>query len=162
MKGAKMRRKDREINDINVITSILDMCKTASVAMIDNDVPYVIPLNYGYEIKDNILVLYFHCAKEGRKIDILKHNNRVCFTIFSEGEPLHSETPCNSGYYYSSIIGNGVVEFIENPVEKRYALSKMFAHQSGRNVEFTETQADTVCVFKIVAMDYTGKQKAKM
>ena len=67
-----MRRKDREINDVKEIINILDMCKTASVAMLDGDVPYVVPLSYGYEIRDNILVLYFHCAKEGRKIDILK------------------------------------------------------------------------------------------
>lgn len=157
-----MRRKDREINDIKTITSILDMCKTASIAMIDSDVPYVVPLSYGYEMKENILILYFHCAREGRKIDILKCNNRVCFNIFNEGEALFDETPCNSGYYYSSIIGNGVVEFIENPVEKRYALSKMFAHQSGRHVEFTDTQADSVCVFKIIVKDYIGKQKKKL
>ncbi|MDE6699351.1 MAG: pyridoxamine 5'-phosphate oxidase family protein, partial [Lachnospiraceae bacterium] len=70
-----MRRKDREINDIKTITSILDMCKTASIAMIDSDAPYVVPLSYGYEMKENILILYFHCAKEGRKIDILKCND---------------------------------------------------------------------------------------
>lgn len=157
-----MRRKDREITDIRVITSILDMCKTASVAMMDHGVPYVIPLSYGYEMKGDNLVLYFHCAKEGRKIDILKHDNRVCFTIFCEGEPFHAEIPCNSVYFYSSIIGNGEVEFIENSADKRYALSKMFAHQSGQEIEFTEAQADTVCVFQIISKDYTGKQKAKM
>lgn len=157
-----MRRKDREITDIHVITGILDRCKTASVAMMDKDMPYVVPLSYGYEMKEDILVLYFHCAREGRKIDILKCDNRVCFTIFNEGEPLYTDIPCNSGYYYSSIIGNGVAEFIENSVDKRCALNKMFAHQSGKDVEFTETQADSVCVFKIVSKDYTAKQKVKV
>lgn len=157
-----MRRKDREIIDVNKIVSVLDMCKTASVAMADKGMPYVVPLSYGYELKDNTLVLFFHCAKEGRKLDILKNNNNVCFTIFNEGEPVQAETPCNSGYYYTSIIGNGNVEFIEDAADKRYALSKMFEHQSGKCIEFTETQADTVCVFKIVANNYTGKQKAKM
>jgi len=157
-----MRRKDREIKDMKAITGILDMCKTASVAMIDNDVPYVVPLSYGYELKDDILILYFHCAKEGRKMDILKHNSRVCFAIYNEGELLHAQIPCNSGYYYSSIIGNGAVEFIENSADKRYALGKMFKHQSGKNVEFTDAQSDSVCVFKIIARDYTGKRKKDM
>lgn len=156
-----MRRKDREITDIHVITDMLDQCKTACVAMMDREVPYVIPLSYGYEMKEDALVLYFHCAKEGRKIDILKYDNRVCFTIFNEGEPLYTETPCNSGYYYSSIIGNGVAEFIENSADKQYALNKMFAHQSGKDIAFTETQADSVCVFKIVSKDFTAKQKMK-
>lgn len=154
-----MRRKDREVSDSKVITEILDMCKTASVAMVDGNVPYVIPLSYGYEIKDSTLILYFHCAKEGRKTDILKRDSRVCFTIFNEGKPLYAEKPCNSGYYFSSIIGNGVVEFIEKSSDKQYALSRMFEHQSGRKVEFTEAQADSVGVFKIVSRDYTGKQK---
>lgn len=157
-----MRRKDREVTDINKIKEILDSCKTASVAMIDKEIPYIVPLSYGYELKEDSLELYFHCAKEGRKLEVLKCNNKVCFTIFCEGEPLHVETPCNSGYYYSSIIGNGIVEFIEESAEKRYALQKIFEHQSGRNIEFTEQQAESVCVFKIISKDYTGKAKSKI
>lgn len=157
-----MRRKDREVTDVNEIKNILNMCKTASVAMIDGNIPYVLPLSYGYDVNDDSLVLYFHCAREGRKLDILRANNKVCFTIFNEGEALHAEIPCNSGYYYSSIIGNGSVEFVENSSEKSYALSKMFEHQTGKNVEFTKEQADTVCIFKIVSKDYTGKQKARI
>ena len=156
-----MRRKDREVTDIKVITSILDMCKTVSVAMMDEEMPYIVPLSYGYEFKDDSLVLYLHCAKEGRKLDILKRNNKVCFSIFNEGEPLYAQTPCNSGYYYSSIIGNGLAEFIEDADEKRYALKKMFEHQAGQSVEFTKEQAETVCVFQIICNDYTGKVKPK-
>lgn len=158
----EMRRKDREITDIKGITDLLDRCRTANVAMIDHDMPYVIPLSYGYEIKENKLILYFHCAKEGRKITILKNNNKVCFSIFSQGDPIPAETPCNFGYYYASIVGEGIVEFLESSPDKRYALSKMFAHQSGKSVEFTESQADSVCVFKIISTNYTGKQKVRI
>lgn len=157
-----MRRKDREIVEKDKLVEVLEMCKTASVAMIDEGVPYVVPLSYGYEMQeDKTLVLYFHCAKEGRKLDILHKNSKVCFTIFSEGEPLHAEVPCNSGYYYASIIGNGDVEFIEETSKKCYALGKMFERQAGRWVDFTKEQADAVCVFQIVSKEFTGKQKAK-
>lgn len=94
-----------------------------------------------------------------RRKDREVSDSRVCFTIFNEGKPLYAEKPCNSGYYFSSIIGNGVVEFIEKSSDKQYALSKMFEHQSGRKEEFTEAQADSVGAFKIVSRDYTGKQK---
>ena len=157
-----MRRKDREVTDRNEITKILDACKTACVAMMDGDIPYVVPLSYGYELKGDSLVLYFHCAKEGRKLEIMKRNPKVCFTIFREGEPLYAETtPCSSGYYYSSIIGNGVASFIEESAEKCHALQKMFAQQAGKVIEFTEAQADSVCVLQIVSEDYTGKRKPK-
>ena len=64
-----MRRKDRKVEDKKTIISILDTCKTASIAMIDQNTPYVLPLSYGYEQKDDSFILYFHCAKEGRKIE---------------------------------------------------------------------------------------------
>lgn len=154
-----MRRKDREVTAIDDIRAILDSCKTASIAMIDNDIPYVLPLSYGYEFKGESLILYFRSAAEGRKIDVLKANNKVCFSIFSEGKPVYAEIPCNSGYYYSSVIGNGTAKFIEDISEKKYALQKMFEHQSGRRVEFSDEQAETVCVFEVISNVYMGKRK---
>ena len=154
-----MRRKDREVTDLNEIDQIIGMCKTASVAMNDGGRPYVVPLSYGYKLTDGELVLYFHCAKEGRKLDILKVDQNVCFTMYNEGNPIHAETPCNSGYYFSSVIGNGKVLFIEDLEEKKEALHIMFKHQSGRAVNFTEQQANSVFVFKIVSKDFTAKKK---
>ena len=155
-----MRRKDREVTDIGEMEEILRQCKICHVAMVDNGSPYVVPLSYGYRIlADNVLELYFHSALEGKKLDILKSNGNVCFEMTCEGEPVQSETPCNSGYYYSSIIGFGQVVFADDLVEKCKALSIMFNHQSGREVIFTDEQAQGVCVFKVVskaAEDYVG------
>ena len=157
-----MRRKDREVTQKEELIEILDSCKTACIAMIDGDIPYNVPLNYGYEFKGDDLILFFHCAKEGRKIEIIKNSNRVCFALFSEGEPIHAETPCSSGYYYSSIIGNGTVQFVEDMDEKKHALKKLVEHQMQVETEFTDAQADTVCVFKVISKDYSGKRKPKM
>ena len=137
-------------------------CKTCHVAMVDEGTPYVVPLNYGYHFSDNgLLTLVFHSAKEGRKLDILRKNNRVCFAITNEGAPQQTDTPCNSGYYYASLIGNGTVHFPEDPTEKARALSLLVKHQTGREAHFTNEQIETVCVFKIGSTDYTGKRKAK-
>lgn len=157
-----MRRNDREVSDINTIKEILDMNKTANLAMVDDGMPYLVPMNYGYEVVDAQLVLYFHCATEGRKLQILKQNNAVCFSIFCEGEPLYAETPCNSGYFYSSVIGNGKAEFIETSPEKEHALHIIVAQQTGKSYTFTKEQAATVCVFKVISMDFTGKRKQKV
>ena len=157
-----MRRKDREVTDINSIEEILLQCKTCHVAMVDDGLPYVVPLSYGYRfIGDSILELYLHSANEGRKLDILKRNNKVCFEMSNEGEPIHSETPCNSGYYFSSIIGFGEVVFIEDTNEKCEALSVLFRHQTNREVEFTDEEAQSVCVFKIVSESFAGKRKPR-
>jgi len=157
-----MRRKDREITDINAIEEILLQCKTCHLAMIDGDTPYIVPLSYGYKLLDGgVLELYFHSALEGRKLDILKRNNKVCFEVSSEGEPIHSETPCNSGYYFSSVIGFGDAVFIDNADDKCEALSVMFKYQTSKDVTFTAEQAESVCVFKVVSTNFTGKKKPR-
>lgn len=143
-----MRRKDREVSDVSEIREIIELCRTCHVAMVDKDKPYVLPLSFGYELTEGSLTLFFHSAKEGKKLDILKRNNSVCFEMCCEGEPVFAaETPCNSGYYFSSVIGFGEVEFIEEPWEKCRALTLIMQRQAGLNIEFTAEQASTVCVY---------------
>ena len=155
-----MRRNDREVTDIGGIEEILKMCKICRLAMVDDGMPYVVPLNFGYTILDgNVLELYFHSALEGRKLDVLRRNNKVCAEISHEGEPLYAEVPCKSGTYYSSVIGFGEATIIEDVDEKCKALAVLFKHQADREVTFTAEQAATVCVFKVVSTDFTGKQK---
>ena len=156
-----MRRKDREVTDIDSVKEILNKCKTCHVAMVDSGLPYVVPLSFGYILADKVLTLYFHSAAEGRKVEVLKSNNTVCFEMAHEGELVHPENPCNCGYYYSSIIGVGEAVFIEDVDEKCKALSIMFNHQTGRDVMFTAAQAQGVCVFKIVSSSFTGKRKPR-
>ncbi|MDR0463772.1 MAG: pyridoxamine 5'-phosphate oxidase family protein [Treponema sp.] len=157
-----MRRKDREVTDIKGIEEILSQCKTCHVAMTDNGMPYVVPLSYGFKILEgNALELYFHSAQEGRKLDILRRDNKVCFEMSCEGEPVTSDTPCNSGYYFASVIGFGEAVFPDDENEKRDALSVMFRHQTGKSVSFTPEQIKSVCVFKIVSNDFTGKKKPR-
>ena len=157
-----MRRSDREVTDIEQIEMILAACKTCRLAMVDNGQPYVIPLSYGYAISSDTLTLYFHSAKEGRKIRILHENSAVCFEISSEGEPVHAaETPCNSGYYYSCVHGFGRAQFIDDMKEKCSALTLLTKHQANIDADFTSAQADSVCVFKVVSADFTGKMKPR-
>ena len=130
--------------------------------MVDNGLPYVVPLSYGYKIHDgNTLELYFHSALEGRKLDVLRRNNNVCFEMANEGEPVHAETPCNSGYYFASVIGYGEAVFIEDADEKSKALSIIFKHQTYEDITFSPEQTESVCVFKIVSTEFIGKKKPK-
>lgn len=158
-----MRRKDREVTDIQELNEIIAGCKTCHVAMIDKGMPYLVPMNFGYELTDGVLSLYFHCAKEGRKLDILKENNNVCFEMCIEGEPIYAkETPCSSGYYYQSIIGNGQMKIVSDEQEKCKGLSLLMKQVADAEVTFNETQADTVCVLKIMTKDFTGKKKQRV
>ncbi len=154
-----MRRQDREVSDIAGIREIIGKCKVCHIAMVDEGAPYVVPMNFGYTLEDGMLTLFFHCAKEGRKLDILRRNSAVCFEMAWEGTLGRIENPCSSGYYFESIHGFGRAEFIEDAGEKCRALSLMMKHQSGQEFVYTEQQADSVCVFKIVSTDFIGKKK---
>ncbi len=63
-----MRRQEREIRDEAEIQEILEKGLVCRLGLYDGQYPYVVPLNYGYRNG----CMYFHCAREGRKIDILK------------------------------------------------------------------------------------------
>lgn len=154
-----MRRKDREVSDVMEIKGIIEKCNVCHLAMVDKGSPYVVPLSFGYLIDDNTLSLYFHSAKEGRKIEILNENNIVCFEMAHEGNLSLFENPCNSGYYFESVIGFGHVEFINDIDEKCKALTLLMKHQTKQDYDFTEQQANSVSVFKVTSKDYTGKRK---
>ena len=155
----RMRRRDREVTDLGEICAILDACKTCHVAMQDDTEGYIVPLNYGYTIEKGVLTLYFHSAPEGRKIDIWRKRRDVCFAITREGALFPGSSPCAYGYAFSSVIGWGRVEFIEEVEEKCRALSVLFRHQTGRQVTFTKEQTKSLCIYKIICTKYTAKQR---
>lgn len=156
-----MRRKDREVTDTEEIKKMIEVCKTCHLAMVDEGMPYVVPLSFGYEIDEHTLTLFFHSAKEGRKINLLHKNSGVCFAISNEGEFIFDkDTPCNSGYYFSSVLGFGNVEFVEEVEEQCRALTLLMKHQANIELEFTPVQADTICIYKVVSTDFTGKKKS--
>ena len=74
-----MRRSDREIKEFDEMIQIIKKCEICRIAMNDGEFPYLIPLNFGLDVQDGQVYLYFHGALEGKKIDILRSNNKVTF-----------------------------------------------------------------------------------
>lgn len=152
-----MRRSDREITELEQITAILDCCKVFRVAMSVNDTPYIVPLNLGFERTEKGFVFFFHCAKEGKKLDMLRKNPRVCFEADCAHELTAGETACAYGYNYRSVIGSGTASEITDAAEKARALSLLMKRQTGKNFVFTDAQANSVSVWKIEADELTAK-----
>lgn len=152
-----MRRKDREVTEINELIQIIEKCKVCRIAMQDNDGLYIVPMNFGYTCESNQLVLFFHSAKEGRKINALKENSDVCFEMDCEHSLITADVACRYGYFFKSIVGNGNVVFIDDVEEKKIALSALMKHQTGQDFSFDDRMAGSVSVFKIIVNNYTGK-----
>ncbi|MDR2051979.1 MAG: pyridoxamine 5'-phosphate oxidase family protein [Treponema sp.] len=157
-----MRRKDREVTGTEELLSIIRANKVCRLGMADGDMPYVVPLNYGFEFDGGRLVLYFHCAGEGKKIGILKKNSHVCFEIDGEHELTAGEIACEYGFNFASIIGFGDARFIDGEAEKSRALAVLMKHQTGgdRDFSFAPAHLRAVTVFKVTAHSFTGKRRA--
>ena len=158
-----MRRKDREITDINEKLLIVAKCKVCRIGLSENNQPYVIPLNYGYKYENEKLTLYFHSAYEGRKIDIIQKNNNACFEIDCDTKLIEAEKPFNYGYEFKSIIGYGKIVFLETNEEKTNGLNELMKQQTGKEIEYsyTEEELKGVCVYKMEVEEFTGKQKTQ-
>lgn len=152
-------RRELEIKDQSKIIEILDKCKVLHLAMVDGDEPYVIAMNYGYTMEDGKLSLYMHGATQGRKLDILRVNPKVCFEMDCDLAPFEGDVPCQYGIAYSSIIGTGKAELIENPEDKMQALTILMKTQTGKDFEFNERLVSIVSVIKIHVADYTAKHR---
>ena len=99
-----MRRTDREVANEADIRTILDRARVLHLAMIDADRPYVVPLHYGYTLENGRLTLYLHSAKEGRKLDVLRRNDRVAFVLETDVSPVSGgDLPCKYGAVYASV-----------------------------------------------------------
>ena len=156
-----MRRKDKEITDINDIIDIVRRCKVCRIGLSENDMPYIVPLNYGYDFENNTLTLFFHGAKEGRKVDIINNNNNACFEVDCDNQLIEAEKACRYSYAYKSIIGFGKIIRIEDINESIDALNKIMKHQTEKknDYDFTSEELKKITVYKMIIEKFTGKYK---
>jgi len=149
-----MRRKDREITDINEIEGIIKNAVRCCIGLVDNDEPYIVPVCFGYERN----VLYFHSALEGRKIDLIKKNNRVCFEIDTDLAVVRTEKGCSWSMKYRSVMGTGRARFLESDKDKTHGLELIMRQYAGDNSSIPKPVPDSVLVVKIDIESIAGKQ----
>lgn len=150
-----MRRNEKEIKDEALLENILNQAQVCRIAVCDNNIPYIVPMNFGYKNR----VLFFHSAKEGRKIELLKKNRLAAFETETGVELLSSGKACSWGMKFFSVIGYGEVIFIDDPEEEIEALNIIVGkYESGQKFEFQESSLKKVLVFKIKIIEITGKK----
>ena len=112
MKG--LTKRDRQVTDPEQILRILDTAKVLHLGLSVNDEPYVVPMNYGYTMEDGKLTLYLHSAVRGKKLDMIRANDRVFFEASCELTPFEGKVPCQYGLAYSSVMGRGTASMVED------------------------------------------------
>jgi nitroimidazol reductase NimA-like FMN-containing flavoprotein (pyridoxamine 5'-phosphate oxidase superfamily) len=125
-----MRRKEREISDITFIEEVIRAADVCTIAFADNNIPYIVTMNFGY-LGGEKPRLYFHCAPEGRKIDMMKKNNNVCFQMDTDHRLTRGEKGCDWGMKYKSVVGYGLLSVVENEGERKRGLNLIMHHYGG-------------------------------
>ncbi|QSH40094.1 pyridoxamine 5'-phosphate oxidase family protein [Lentisphaerota bacterium ZTH] len=153
-----MRRKIQEISDSAELDEILSTARICRIAMLDGNRPYILPFNYGYRNK----CVYIHCALQGRKLDLLRKNNHVCFEIEDSVRVVKDKIACRCSTRYRSIVGYGDIEIITDDAEAKNEALKilMEQHDWGEPVEFSEQQVKNVAILKLSITSMTGKKSS--
>lgn len=154
-----MTRREREVTDPAEIKKILDTCMVLHLGLVDDGMPYIVPLNYGYEFIDGELVIYVHGARTGYKMDVIRMNPICCFEMECNVAPFEGKLPCQYGTVYESVMGRGRVEILECPEDKMHALTVLMKTQTGKDFEFNEKLVSIVSVMKIHVSEYTAKRR---
>lgn len=157
-----MRRREREITDPNQIQEILDTCSYLHLGLVDDGMPYVVPLNYGVtkDESDGHYVLYLHGAHEGRKLDIIRKNPNCCFTMERNVELFEGRMACQYGMVYECVMGFGTVTIVDDVDEKINSLRILMKTQTGRDdFEFDERMVSIVTVMRIDVNELTAKRR---
>ena len=117
-----MRRKDRE-RGLDFSLPLIDRCSHGVIALTTGeDTPYCIPIS----LVRVGSALYFHCAREGRKVDLLRRCPRVCITFVGEDDPA-LEANGNYTTYFQSAVVTGTAAEVTEETEKVEALRALCA-----------------------------------
>lgn len=149
-----MRRKEREIRDVQGIMGILEQGLVCRVGLCDGRSPYIVPMSYGTRNGR----LYLHGAKEGTKIDLLRQNNRVCFEVDVGVRVAKGAASCRWSMKYRSVIGFGTARLLVEDTEKRAGLDAIMAHYGGPEGPYDEQSLERTCVIEIEIESLTGKE----
>ena len=150
-----MRRADREITDPAQVAALLKRERVLYLAMCDGDIPYVLPLSYGY---DGDRTLFIHSAAAGRKLEVLRRHPRVCFAIAPDQELTKGEVSCGWSFKYRSVVGEGIAHFVEDEAEKRQGLDVLMRQHGGQGGDYQPENVTKTAVLRIEITSLSGKQ----
>lgn len=153
-----MRRHDREITDYHAMLAVVAQCDCCRIGFSEPDGAYIVPLNFGFEDQDGTLTLYFHGAKEGKKLTLLAAQNAVGFEMDCKHALIEGTDACTYSFAYESVIGKGTLSLLDSPAGKQRALRLLLSHYTDRPLgEIPEAALNSCAVMKLVVKEWSCK-----
>ena len=150
-----MRRKNRELST-EAAEQLLVQSRRGVLAVNGEDgYPYAVPVNYFYDREAQ--KIYFHGARAGHKIDALKANDKVCFTVYGN-ESIKKEAWAP---FMQSTVVFGRCHLLESGPEAMEHLRQMarkYYPEEGLVEQEIEAAGKAVQMFAISIEHLTGKE----
>ena len=151
----RMRRSEKENTDPKIIENVLLNSELCRIGLADGEEAYIVPMNYGY--KEGCL--YFHSAPKGRKMELLRKNNRVSFEITQDSRIISGEKPCDWTARYLSVMGLGRIEIIEDAEAKKSGLDViMRKYGATGDLEYRDSSLRNMVILKLNVESLSAKQ----
>lgn len=153
-----MRRSDREIKQYDEIVEVIKKCDSLVLGLNDEGYPYLVPLNFGMNIEDGQLYLYFHCAKKGKKLDLIQKDNRATFEMDCNHNFILYEERMSCTMGYESVIGKGTIEIVDE--DKKYDALKILMRQyHAEDFQFNTDMIKVTTLLRLKVEKMTGKRR---
>lgn len=152
-----MRRAEREVTRRDEIDTIIRQSDVCHLAFIDGLYPYVIPISFGYDGRS----LYVHTAGEGKKLDCIAENDRVCFQFDCDVYLKRlSEAGCDWTFAYQSVIGFGRIRELTEKQDKILALDAIMTQyvRSKESFTYRDSSIEKTRTWAIDIESLTGKR----
>lgn len=147
-------RRSRQLLSSEEAKAVMDRCTNGILACSgDDDYPYAVPLSYVYY--DN--KIYFHCAKEGHKIDGIMRNPKVSFTVVDEDRIVGKEYTT----YFRSAICFGKARITEGEERLEAFKALVYKYSAELPEEVRSAKINECSIAYIIAIDIehmTGKE----
>ena len=150
-----MRRKAREVADFEEQLAIIKKCDVCRIALNDEDgFPYIVPMNFGMDVQDGQLYLYFHCATEGKKLDLIRKDNRAFFEMDCGHQLILNQERMSCTMTYESVMGKGTLEFVAEE-EKHDALKILMGQYHAEDFPFNTAMIPVTTVLRMTVTEMT-------
>jgi uncharacterized protein len=158
-----IRRKDRAVTDQSWIETFLKRAPFGVLATARQDQPYGHGILFAYDPERQ--VIFLHSASEGKTIENVRQNSKVCFTVAEMGRLLPHPRASGFSVEYASVVAYGTAHLVDEPEEILYGLGKIMEKyaphlQPGADYRRLE-QSDLkgVAVYSIEIIGWSAKRK---
>ena len=140
-----MRRPQTEVLERKEIEAILERAEVIYLGIRDEEAPYVLPVNFGFEGD----TLFVHCGPKGAKIDLILQDPRVGFSAHADLQIIAGDTACDFSARASSVVGRGRARIVQDEQEKVRGLDAIMRHYGATRPTYRPESLARTCVLAV-------------